>query len=214
MDLIEAVDANDLPRVRLLVGQGYEKERCNNGGFTALRLACHKGYLGIVKYLVEQGARLENENEDGWTPLFCAINNNHYWTVSYLLQQGANSDKVASGFLGFTPLHLAVSINDLAITQLLMISGVDMTARDTAGNMPVIYARTEQMKQAFHNELERRRGELRYERLIVPGSSINASTTMHQDHEEDERRFGHHGTEERKVADEDIDTDLSDDRTL
>ena len=58
MDLHDAVEANNLERVRLLVEQGADKDKGNSIGCTPLWLASWKGSLELAQYLVEQGSDL------------------------------------------------------------------------------------------------------------------------------------------------------------
>jgi len=43
-------------------------------GNTALHIACHRGYLDIVKHLLDNGADKNVTDNDGDTPLHYAVN--------------------------------------------------------------------------------------------------------------------------------------------
>ena len=49
MDLHDAVEANNLEHVRLLVEQGADKEKRDNRGCTPLYLTSLKGYLDVTQ---------------------------------------------------------------------------------------------------------------------------------------------------------------------
>ena len=63
MDLIDAVNTNDLERVRLLVEQGTDKNKGDGYGRTPLYWASRDGHLNVAQYLVEQGSELDKADQ-------------------------------------------------------------------------------------------------------------------------------------------------------
>ncbi len=94
MDLYEAVDNNDVPKVRSLLGQGADPNHqlywSNEWRYKAppLHSACCGGYLEIVTTLVTHGARTDKGGGiDNKTPLHYACWLGHKEVVQYLIQE-------------------------------------------------------------------------------------------------------------------------------
>ena len=212
MDFVEAVKNNDLTRVRLLVEQGADKDKDIIHGFTPLYMASCDGHVEVAQYLVEQGAALDKPDNHGTTPLAVAAQNGHYEVVRYLLEQGADRDKADPG-VGWTPLHGAAHVGHLEIAMLLMSYGADLNARTSRGQLPIDMARTEEMKQAIRDE-PRRRMDHGHKRATEQDRHPNATTSasVHLEEKEVEQNSKLPGAkEETKVAEEDEDSEPSDD---
>ena len=65
MDLYDAVRANNLERVTLLVEQGADKDKGDRDGRTPLYFASWNGYFEVAQYLVEQGATVDKTTNVG-----------------------------------------------------------------------------------------------------------------------------------------------------
>jgi ankyrin repeat protein len=96
-DLIEAVKANDVEKVKQLIKAGadindvgdYDENRLING-FTPLQWAVWKGHIEIVKLLIQAGADINSQSTDdidGHTALHCASD---LPIVKLLIQAGAD----------------------------------------------------------------------------------------------------------------------------
>ena len=154
MDIYDAVENDNLERVRLLIEQGADKDKGDSHhGQTPLRLASRRGHLTVVQYLVEQGASLDKGDNVNNTPLIVAAASGHLEIVRYLLEQGADRDKANNG--GMTPLYFAASRGYLEIAMLLMSYGADLNARSNDGRLPIDVAIIEEMKQAIRDEPRR-----------------------------------------------------------
>ena len=216
MDLIKAVQTNDLERVRLLVEQGADKEKGNIHGWTPLLQASSFGHLEVTQYLVEQGATLEKANNAGDTPLIIAAFNGHLEVCRYLLEEGADRDKAAID--GWTPLHCAADQGYLEIAMLLMSYGADLNVRTNRGELPIDVADTEKMRQAIRDE-PRRRMDHGHKRATEQNRHPNASGEQGEEEQSNKRPRFHEGgelaavaavAEEIKVAEEDEDSEPSD----
>ena len=93
-DLWQAVDNNDVTKVRSLLGQGADPNHQLYWSdewavkLPPLHSACGKGYLEIVKTLVTHGARTDKGG--GWanmTPLHYACLGGHKEVVQYLIEE-------------------------------------------------------------------------------------------------------------------------------
>ena len=219
MDLIGAVQNNNMERVRLLVEQGDDKDKGDSDGRTPLFYASLKGYLDVAQYLVEQGAILDKITEDKWTPLFAAVAFGELEVTRYLLEQGADRDKTNSH--GFTPLHYAARQGHLEIAMLLMSYGADLNARSNNDVLPIDVADSEEMKQAIRDE-PRRRMDHGHKRATEqdrhPNAAVSASAQQEEGDEVEAEQSnkrprlneGAVAEEETKVAEEDEDSEPSD----
>jgi len=90
-DLLDAVNKNDIARVRTLLKKGADVNAKSKGGVVApLHLASANGNLEIVSALVEKGADVNIKNNKGMVPLYLASQNGHAKVVDALLKKGAD----------------------------------------------------------------------------------------------------------------------------
>ncbi len=71
--------------------------------------------------------------KDSWTPLEIAIQSGFFNIVDLLIKD-KRTVKDSSNERG-TPLHLAAKSNYLPICQILLLSGIDLSVKDTNGNL-------------------------------------------------------------------------------
>ena len=180
--------------------------------------AARDGDLERVQVLVEQGADMEKANISGWTPLLGASCNGHLEVVHYLLEQGANTGKADT--LNNSSLHWAAFNENLQIAKLLMVYGADLNARNICGQLPIDMGRHNNMeiKQAIHDEPERRWNQQPRKRCVEQDRHTNATTSASAQQEEDEqeeqsnkKQPAEGEVEGGKVADEDQDSEPSSD---
>ena len=79
-----------LAEMQWLSEQGADKEKANNGGYTALILATHYGRLTVVEWLLEQGVDVNKATNDGWTALHCAVCFDRSELITCLMKWGAD----------------------------------------------------------------------------------------------------------------------------
>ena len=199
--LYHAAERGNLERVMRLVEQGADKDLVGGRyGETILAAAAENDHLTVVQYLVEQGADMEKMDRYGWTPLLNASSAGHLEVTRYLLGQGANRDKVSSR--GYSSLHWAALRGHLEIAILLMVYGADLTVRDNYGDLPIDFARTEEIKQAIRDE-PRRRMDHGFKRSTEKNRHLNADMAAAISVEWDEEEAG-------STAEDDEDSELSD----
>ncbi|HEX9302701.1 MAG TPA: ankyrin repeat domain-containing protein, partial [Casimicrobiaceae bacterium] len=73
--LLQAIEAGDLARVRSLMAAGADPNARNAYGATAMMLAAHAGHLEIVRSLIDAGADVHATDALGWGPLMKAVYN-------------------------------------------------------------------------------------------------------------------------------------------
>eukprot|EP01105_Mastigella_eilhardi_P025706 TRINITY_DN707_c0_g1_i5.p1 TRINITY_DN707_c0_g1~~TRINITY_DN707_c0_g1_i5.p1 ORF type:complete len:2532 (-),score=631.38 TRINITY_DN707_c0_g1_i5:1348-8943(-) len=115
----------------------------NNGGDTALNIACQHEYLSIVEQLLAVGADPNIADKQKLAPLHYIAHSRNAKVAKLLLAAKANVN--STGSRSRTPLHLAVnasSVDDASfdIEDVLINAGADVNAVDNLGRNPLHYA--------------------------------------------------------------------------
>jgi ankyrin repeat protein len=82
--------ANNIDRVKELIGEGADVNAQDNALHSSLLEAALNGHTEIVRLLLENGASVDLTNIDNDTALIDAAANHHYDTVKVLLEHDAN----------------------------------------------------------------------------------------------------------------------------
>ena len=220
-DLYDAAKKGGLKRVKQLLEQGVDKNQVGGHfGHTSLCIAGENNHLDVVRYLVEQGADIEKADRDNQTPLIWASYYGHLEVVRYLLEQGADRDKANNN--GYTSLHNAAVNGHLETAKLLMVYGADLNARNNDGQLPIDVAveeDDEEIEQAIRDEPRRRmdHGHKRATEQDRHPNSAESTSAQEEDeeHEGEEEQSNKRprldeGREAGKVAEEDEDSEPSD----
>jgi ankyrin repeat protein len=110
-------------------------------------------------------------NDTGETPLTHAVNaKGGLEALGILIEAGASS--LIVDHKGRAPLHRAVEIHDLKLTEMLMASGANCLIANKSGNTPLVYA-AESMNEAAYSLLLQHGADRYYldRGLDVPGDS-------------------------------------------
>jgi ankyrin repeat protein len=111
-DLIEAIKANDVEKVKQLIEAGVDIE--------------------------DVGDYYENRLINGWTPLQWAVWEGHIKIVKLLIKAGADINSQGSDDIDrHTALHCA---SDLPIVKLLIKAGADVSIKDLHGETALQWA--------------------------------------------------------------------------
>ncbi len=89
--LLFAARAGDLESMQLLVAAGANVNDADAWGVSAVALAAHSGFTGMVSYLLEKGAN-PNACESGFCPLHIAILRRDTEMAGALLAKGADAN--------------------------------------------------------------------------------------------------------------------------
>ena len=121
MNIFEAIDNNDIVRVKELLDSGIDVNIKNESGDTLLHIVCsYNSNIEIVKLLLEQpNIDMNTKNYYGKTPLYLACEENHVETVKLLLKH-PDIDVNSKTNNGKTSLHRACNINSIEIVKLLL----------------------------------------------------------------------------------------------
>ena len=127
-DLIAAVRAGDLDRVRVLIAADANPDAARGDGATALHWAAHRSDLETAALLTEAGADVDAANALGATPLWLAAKNGDAPIVELLLDAGANPNVTLR--MGETPLMSAARSGSLPVVEMLLDRGADVNAAE------------------------------------------------------------------------------------
>ena len=138
--LMFAARVGDLPSATLLVAAGANVNDADAWGVSAMVLAAHSGFGGLVAFLLDRGADA-NAAAAGFTALHEAIMRRDEKTVAALLAHGADPNtplktwtptrrdskdfNFQPGLVGATPFWLAARFGEPAVMRLLVKRGAD-----------------------------------------------------------------------------------------
>ena len=140
--LMFAARVGDLASARLLLAAGANVNDADAWGVSAMVLAAHSGFTGMVEFLLDKGADA-NAAGPGFTALHEAIMRRDEKMVEALLAHGANANtplqtwtperrssedfNFAPAIVGATPFWLAARFREPAVMRLLVARGADPT---------------------------------------------------------------------------------------
>ena len=122
-----------------LLAKGADIQVIGSNGWTALTLAAAKGHTDMLQWLIDMGAETQIRDVYRYTPFMRAVENGQD-SVAVLLANLPGTDVNAQDEYDNTPLHHAVSANDIAMVRLLMQHGADPDMANRDGATPVMLA--------------------------------------------------------------------------
>jgi quinoprotein dehydrogenase-associated probable ABC transporter substrate-binding protein len=125
-ELNNAIVADDLDRVRYLVGHGVHIDAFDGEGHAPLSNASRFGFLSIASYLVEHKANPNLADKSGWTPLMYAAWGDDPVLAKMLLAHGASL--TATDNDGLTPMAIATQNGKIKAVRVLLDAGADVNA--------------------------------------------------------------------------------------
>jgi ankyrin repeat protein len=136
-DVYQAIRADDLAKLKTLLGSAADVSAPGPDGVTPLMLAAGIGSLDAVKWLLERGASIDAQNAFGSTALMWAATQPE--KVRLLLDRGANPNLATK--TGRTALFVAaMSEQSAPIVRALIAKGADIRVRDAFGNTMALAA--------------------------------------------------------------------------
>lgn len=125
-ELNNAIVADDLDRVRYLVGLGAHVDAVDGEGHPALVNASRFGFSAVATYLLGHKAKPNLSDRSGWTPLMYASWNDQPVLINTLLGAGAKLDSADHD--GLTSLAIAVQNAKVKAVRALLDAGADVNA--------------------------------------------------------------------------------------
>ena len=129
-ELSNAVIANDLDRVKFLVGKGANVNEPDSQGWTPLQSAARQRHDDMIKQLIDLKADPNLADSGNMTPLIAAMMRDHVPSIKALLDNGADIEK--AGPQGFRPLALAIAEDKYEAAKALMEAGADVNVASGA----------------------------------------------------------------------------------
>ncbi|MGO4129627.1 ankyrin repeat domain-containing protein [Inquilinus sp. YAF38] len=139
-ELIQAVDANDVDKVRTLLLSGTPPNATDLNGRTALVIAARDGRTALVRELLRFGAQPDLADSLGNTPLFWAADTGDAGIVRALLDGKANPNRPNRE--GLTPLMAAARGGSLPAVEALLAGGANPRLQDFTGRSALGWAQT------------------------------------------------------------------------
>lgn len=135
--LHEAVEYWDLEAAESICERGeinIDEREEDDGGDTALLIACRKGYSSMVRLLLEYNASMSIADAFGNTPFQIACGEGYARIVKTFLRAGADPNEQTRAGRD-APLHYA---NTPKVVQVLLDHGADVSLQGDQGRTPVI----------------------------------------------------------------------------
>jgi len=129
-----AIIADDIRKVRELIDTGVNVNAMTDGGGTPLMFATILMNNPIALLLLQNGAIINTTDNRGRTPLYFAANGRNAEIIGALLEfdDGVATVNMVDNQVGYTPLHLAVTLNDPNSAKFLLAAGASITIRANA----------------------------------------------------------------------------------
>ena len=125
-ELGNAIVADDIDRVRYLLGHGVHIDALDGEGHPPLVNATRYGFKTVATYLVEHRANPNLPDRSGWTPLMYAAWGDDPALATMLLAHGAKLDSTDHD--GLTPLAIATQNAKVKALRALLDAGADVNA--------------------------------------------------------------------------------------
>jgi ankyrin repeat protein len=124
IDLFNAVNQNNLPKIKELIAQKADVNARTREGLTPLHYAED---IHIVDFLIKAGADINATTNDKTTPLFSALFTENRKKAALLLQAGAAVNTIVkAGGQDYTPLRWAVEVHDYPLVKLMLKKGAEI----------------------------------------------------------------------------------------
>ncbi len=161
--LLAAINGGNSNTVKLLLERGVELHIRDEASSTALHYAALHGMDDIVNELIFKGLDINAKNVHNWTPLHCASSTACVETVRAILShQNCMVDMLTSS--NSNALHLACSIGNEEIVQLLLDARIDYDVRNTDGQSALDLCEKDSVRKIVGNYIanEKTRDPNRY----------------------------------------------------
>ncbi|XP_050307400.1 uncharacterized protein LOC126744096 [Anthonomus grandis grandis] len=143
--------------IKKLIESGANANLTNAENRTALHYAVESGNVDLVNLLLPVISNINSTDISGETALHIAVAGNHKDIVKRLIEYHADVN-FASPTLQVMPIHLATTVGDVELVEILVQNDADVTARDIYGRTPYkiaaeIFGSESEFCQTFFNIL-------------------------------------------------------------
>lgn len=137
-DVFTAASIGDNEVLEHQLKSGFDPNRVNASGWSALMYASYLGHETVCSTLLNYGASVDSTNPRGQTSLMLAATCGNLAVVRSLLKKGADVDKQDQ--VGETALAHAVACSQTSVAEALLEAGADPNIRDITGMTPTLTA--------------------------------------------------------------------------
>jgi ankyrin repeat protein len=139
--LYVAAEKGETEMARVLIARGADAKALTPNGETVLHAASMIESAALMKDLIDAGADVNAANKDGETPLQWAALTGTFLAVKALADAGADLN-VQDARAGNTPLHAAVSHDDIVLIHYLLSRHARTDIRNNEGLTALELAQT------------------------------------------------------------------------
>lgn len=136
-----AAEKGETEMAKVLIAKGADAKALTPNGETVLHAAAMIESTALMTVLIEAGAEVNAANHDGEAPLHWAALTGTFLAVKALADAGADLN-VQDAQRGNTPLHAAVSHDDIVLIHYLLSKNVRTDLRNHAGVTALEFARS------------------------------------------------------------------------
>ncbi|MBO6834745.1 MAG: ankyrin repeat domain-containing protein [Alphaproteobacteria bacterium] len=151
-DIVRAIRAGDLPRVKSLVIQGSNPSTADSDGLNGIAIAARNGDYAMVEYLLTVDVPINAQDEIGNSALLWATEDGDVDMAQFLIKNGA--DVNVRNRRGLTPTMVAARSGYRDMVELYIDNNADLNVRDYTGRGALDWARdsrTPGMEQVLLN---------------------------------------------------------------
>lgn len=140
-DIVRAVKKNNINQVKELIQSGYDINKPDIHGDTALILAAYEGKNEILKLLLEAGADV-SVLDPGMkaTALHAAAYAGRTEAAKLLIEYNIDINKQGP-YNGYTALHDAIWQNNIETAKVIIQAGADLNIKSNNGQTPLEMAK-------------------------------------------------------------------------
>lgn len=161
VSLYDAVKANEVSQVKMLIDDGVHINVADDLQWTPLHYAVHEGHASIVALLLAEGADPNAKDLDAWTPLHLASREGQVAIAELLVTNGADTNSMAAevptgrltaqlsypdkelvvhAAYDWTSLFAAITSGHQNVVEFLLANGADVNAKRSSGETVLLFA--------------------------------------------------------------------------
>lgn len=130
--IISEAGQGNLEKLKELLRVHPDKVNIVRSDKTALQIASHQGFTGVVEFLLQLGANVNLQDTEGDTALHYAAFGNQPLTAAALLRGGADGNRLNKNKC--SPLHVAVNKGYTQVVETFLSSSCNVNAQDSYGD--------------------------------------------------------------------------------